>query len=327
MARHDVERVLGDDARRDLQDETADFLADRDVVRLHAVQDALAGGGVGDILAAGERRPEGAALRGVLAFRLEEEGVLAPDVDFAIGAERLIDFRDFRRRGDRVADHAAAHAAHNLGYGAVAVDDALHARIFCGHVFPEDRLVASSPRRSIVPLSKGRRRQTRFSGRDGTVGLLSRARVRTPVSSSFSFWSFQPAGSIAPTVGGVNAFSTFVGAQIVAGAPWTQKGGCSRAARPLADLQVSARPRARRAHGPGQSQTTPTDDSVRESSAARFDPAQMERRSHSSEEASGACDSATFTPVAAICHTILKPADFPTPPLPHPPHDRVSDCS
>ena len=191
MTRHDVERVLGDDARRDLQHETADLLADGDVVRLHPVQDALAGGGVGDVFASGQRRPEGAALGRMLAFRLEEEGVLAPDVDSAIGSERLINFRDLGGRGDRVADHAAAYAAHNFRYSAIAIDDALNAWKFCSHVFPEDRRFASSPRRSFFPLIKGRRRLARQSGSGGNrpTVLISRARVRTPVSSSFSLWS------------------------------------------------------------------------------------------------------------------------------------------
>ncbi len=140
MARHDVQRMLGDDARGDVQHEAADLLADGDVVRLHPVQDALAGRGVGDVLAAGQRRAEGAALRGMLAFGLEEEGVLAPDVDSAVGAERLVDLRDFGGGSDRIPDHAAAHATHDFGYGAVAVDDVLDAWIFCGHVFPEDPL-------------------------------------------------------------------------------------------------------------------------------------------------------------------------------------------
>jgi hypothetical protein len=42
MARHHVERMLRDDAGGDLQNEAADFLADRHIVRLERVQDALA---------------------------------------------------------------------------------------------------------------------------------------------------------------------------------------------------------------------------------------------------------------------------------------------
>ena len=43
MARHHVERMLGDDAGRHLQHEAADLLADGDVMRFHPVQDALTG--------------------------------------------------------------------------------------------------------------------------------------------------------------------------------------------------------------------------------------------------------------------------------------------
>ena len=115
VARHHVERVLGDDARRHLQNKTADFLADGHVVRFHPVEDALARRGVRYELAAGQRRAERAALGRMLALGLEKERVLAPDVEAAIGAERLVDFRDFGRGRDRIADDPAAHAAHHFG--------------------------------------------------------------------------------------------------------------------------------------------------------------------------------------------------------------------
>ena len=96
MPGHDVQRMLGNDARRDLQHEAADLLADGDKVRFERVEDALARRGVGNELAAGELRAQRAALCRVFAFRFKEEGVLAPDVDPAIGAESLVNFSDFR---------------------------------------------------------------------------------------------------------------------------------------------------------------------------------------------------------------------------------------
>ena len=51
---HDVERMLGDDARRNLQDEAADFFTDSHIMRFERVQDALARRGIGNVLAAGQ---------------------------------------------------------------------------------------------------------------------------------------------------------------------------------------------------------------------------------------------------------------------------------
>ena len=127
---HHVERVLGDDACGHLQHEAADLLADRHIVRFERVQDALARRGVRDELAAGQRRAERAALRRMLALGLEEERVLAPDIDAAFGAERFIDLGDLGRWRDRVADDAAADVAHDVRHRAVAVDDAGDAGIF-----------------------------------------------------------------------------------------------------------------------------------------------------------------------------------------------------
>ena len=128
VAGHDVEGVLGDDPGRHLEDEAADLLADGDVVGLHRVEDPLAGGRVGDELAAGQGRAERAALGGVLALGGEEERVLAEHVDVALGPRGLVELADLGRRGDRVADDAPADAGHHLGHGRVAVDDSRDAR-------------------------------------------------------------------------------------------------------------------------------------------------------------------------------------------------------
>jgi len=120
---HDVERVLGHDTGGNLQYEATDLLADADVVRLEAVEDALAGGGVGDEVAAGQGCAKGATLGGVLTLGLHEEGVLAPHIELALRAGGLEQFGDLRRRGDRVTDHAATHVLHHVGDGTVPVDD------------------------------------------------------------------------------------------------------------------------------------------------------------------------------------------------------------
>jgi len=67
----------------------------------------------------------------MFAFRLEEEGMLAPDVDPALGPESLVNLGDFGRRRDRVADHAAADVAHDVRDGAVAVDDGGYSWVLC----------------------------------------------------------------------------------------------------------------------------------------------------------------------------------------------------
>ena len=54
VASHHVQGVLAHHARGDLQHEATGLLADGHVVRLHRVEDALAGRGVGDELAAGQ---------------------------------------------------------------------------------------------------------------------------------------------------------------------------------------------------------------------------------------------------------------------------------
>ena len=123
VAGHDVEGVLGHDPCGDVQHEAADLLADGDVVRLEAVEDALARGGVGDEVAAGERRAEGAALGGVLTLGLDEEGVPAPHVELTFGPCSLEQLGDLGGGRDRVADDPAAHVLHHVGDGAVAVDD------------------------------------------------------------------------------------------------------------------------------------------------------------------------------------------------------------
>ena len=99
-------------------------------MRFERVQNSLAGRSVGNELAAGQRRAERAALGRMLAFRAEEEGMPAPDIDAAVGAYGLVDLRDLGGRGDRVADDATADMAHDMGHRAVAVDYVGDAGVF-----------------------------------------------------------------------------------------------------------------------------------------------------------------------------------------------------
>ena len=123
MAAHHVQRVAGNNARRDLQHETADALADSDIVGLQAVEDALRAGGVRDELAAGQSRAHGPGLGGVLTLRLKEERVLTPHVLLTRRHRGFEGLRDFRRRRDGIADDAPAHHVHHAGNRAVAVDN------------------------------------------------------------------------------------------------------------------------------------------------------------------------------------------------------------
>ena len=53
----------------------------------------------------------------------KKNGCLPQTLHAAVGAERLVNLRDLRRRGDRIADHASAHMAHNFRNRTVAMDD------------------------------------------------------------------------------------------------------------------------------------------------------------------------------------------------------------
>ena len=133
VTRHHVERVLGDDAGRHMQDEAADFLADGDVVRFQPVQDALAGRGVRNVFAAGQGCAERAALRGMFPLGLEEERMPVPDIATAVRTEGLVDLRDLGGWRDRIADHSAAHPAHDFSDGAIAMNDGRNPWVLDAH--------------------------------------------------------------------------------------------------------------------------------------------------------------------------------------------------
>ena len=177
MPGHDVERMLGDDTRRNLQHEAAGLLADGDEVRFERVQDALTRRCVRDELAAAQRRAERATLRRVFAFRLEKERVLAPGIDAALGAEGLVDLGDFSRWRDRVTDDATANLAHDVSDSTVAMDNAGNAWILDLFGFHGDfrkrhgkhnRATAGSPINSEPGNGKNRARRT--GGRSGSAG-------------------------------------------------------------------------------------------------------------------------------------------------------------
>ena len=123
VAAHHIQRVAGHHARRDLQHEAADTLADSDEVGLQTVEDTLRAGGVRDELAAGQGRAHRPGLGGVLTLGLKEEGVLAPHVLLTRRHRGFEGLRDFRRRRDGIADDTPAHHVHHAGNRAVAVDN------------------------------------------------------------------------------------------------------------------------------------------------------------------------------------------------------------
>ena len=108
-----VERVLGERARADLEDHRR-TLAGRVVILLDAVDDALPRRVVDDALAA-HRVRDGAALRGVLAFRFDGDRVAAEHVQLAFGERLLIQLAAFGRWGDRIEDAGVCDA----GFGVV----------------------------------------------------------------------------------------------------------------------------------------------------------------------------------------------------------------
>ena len=154
MPGHHVQRMLGHHPRRDLKHEAADLLARGHVMRLKAVQDALAGGGVRNVFAAGQRRAERAALGRVLALRLEEEWMLTPDVHTAAGPESLVDLGYFRRGGDWITNYTSTHMAHDLRNRTVAMDYCWKSRILYRHLFrpPEWVVFLSSQRYKTITI-------------------------------------------------------------------------------------------------------------------------------------------------------------------------------
>ena len=99
VAAVDVEGVLGEGARADFEHHGG-ALAGSVVVLLDAVDDALAGGEVDHALAA-DGVGDGATLGCVLAFGLDSDGVVAEDVQVALGVGLLEELAAFggRRNG------------------------------------------------------------------------------------------------------------------------------------------------------------------------------------------------------------------------------------
>jgi len=88
-------------------------LARRVVILLHRVGDALARGKVYRPLA-GHGKRGGAALRGVLAFRLDRDLRLAPDVELALRVRLLVNLAALRRGRDRIKHAALGNAGFNV---------------------------------------------------------------------------------------------------------------------------------------------------------------------------------------------------------------------
>ena len=84
------------------------------VILLDAVDDALSGGVVDDALSA-DRVGDGAALRGVLAFGFDGDGVAPEGVELALGERLLVELAAFRRRRDGIEDAGVGDA----GFGVV----------------------------------------------------------------------------------------------------------------------------------------------------------------------------------------------------------------
>ena len=108
----DVQRVLGERASPDLQNHRR-ALARRVVILLHAVDDSLARRKIDDPLAADGVR-DGSALRGVLAFRLDGDGVMAEDIQFAFRVSLLVQLAALGGRGDRVENSRVGDASFGV---------------------------------------------------------------------------------------------------------------------------------------------------------------------------------------------------------------------
>ena len=103
-----IECVLGERARAHFQHHRRS-LARRVIVLLHAVDDALAAGEVDHALAA-DRVSDGAALGRVLALGLNGDGVLAEDIQMALGIGLLEELAALGRGGNRIKDAGVTDA-------------------------------------------------------------------------------------------------------------------------------------------------------------------------------------------------------------------------
>ncbi len=108
----DIQRVLGEGASPDLQNHRR-ALARRVVILFHAVDDSLARRKIDDSLAA-DRVRDGSALRRVLAFRFDGDGVMAEDIQFAFRVSLLVKLATFGGRGDRVKDSRVGDASFGV---------------------------------------------------------------------------------------------------------------------------------------------------------------------------------------------------------------------
>jgi hypothetical protein len=112
VAAMDVEGVLGQRARADFQDHGGKF-ARRVVILLHRVNDALAGSEI-HRAAAGDGKRGRAPLRGVLAFGLDGDFLLAPNVEFALREGSLVNLAPFGRGRDGIENAAFGDADFNV---------------------------------------------------------------------------------------------------------------------------------------------------------------------------------------------------------------------
>ena len=157
-----VERLFGQGAGADLEHHGRK-LARRVVVLLHRVDDALARGEIAGAPAR-DRERRGSALGGVLALGFDGDLLLTPDVQFALGEGRLVDFATFGRWRDRVEDAALGHPGLDvLGDELVAVAGHPQPRVFR---FDSRRRRLRRGRRS----GNGLRRDDRLSGGGITHG-------------------------------------------------------------------------------------------------------------------------------------------------------------
>ena len=147
VAAVDVEGVLGERAGADFEHHGG-ALAGRVVVLLHAVDDALAGGEVDHALAA-DGVGDGAALGRVFAFGLDGDGVVAEDVQVALGIGLLEELAAFGGRRNGIENAGVGDAGLGVvGDELVSVGgdpDAGIASCF-RHVFPPCVLTAYIPR-------------------------------------------------------------------------------------------------------------------------------------------------------------------------------------
>src|ERR1041385_320793 len=112
MSAMDIERMLGEGARANLQDHRRK-LSRSMIVLLHGIDDSLTGGKI-DRAAAGHRICRSPSLSGVLAFAFNRNLLLPKDIQLPLSIGLLVNLASLGGRSNRIEDTAFGNASFNV---------------------------------------------------------------------------------------------------------------------------------------------------------------------------------------------------------------------